>query len=262
LPEISPTDNYTLYFSKGYYREGEAVARYLSQNPDMISSGNIVQVLGSGPEAKAWAAGFQKAWAAAGRNSVMSVVVGRDQQISAEWLSKFIPRGRVSALLLWTGPESYEALRSLAAGPDRRFVAFLSSTLLAEQLWDLPSEVRSFTYVSYPFREPGEKKLPARMGRPRPIVVNKEFRKNDHRVASRTATAAAVLNEALTRMERNFYRDYLLDLMDTSEVQDTSDYELLNFGPGRRYVSEDCYIMRLSDGRNPSLISMRSGEEE
>jgi hypothetical protein len=78
------------------------------------------------------------------------------------------------------------------------------------------------------------------MGRPKPIVVNKEFRKNDRRIASRTTTAAAVLNDSLTRMERYFYRDYLLDVIDAMEVQDTSDYELLNFGSGKRYVSEGC----------------------
>jgi hypothetical protein len=99
------------------------------------------------------------------------------------------------------------------------------------------------------------------MGRPKPIVVKKEYRNNDHRRASRTETAAAVMNEALTRMERNFYRDYLLDLIDAMEVQDTSDYELLNFGPGRRYVSEGCYIMRLSDGPNPTLVQMSDGDE-
>ena len=76
-----------------------------------------------------------------------------------------------------------------------------------------------------------------------------------------TATAAALLNEALTRMQRNFYRDYLLDVIDAMEVQDTSDYELLNFGPGRRYVSEGCYIMRLSDGPNLSLIRIGDWEE-
>ncbi len=261
LPEISPTDSYTLYFSKGYYGEGEAVARYLSQNPDMITFGNVVQVLGRGPEAKTLAAGFQKAWAVAGGKPIKSVTAGNNHPVNGDWLSKLLPSERISALLLWMGPESYDALRSLATAYNPPVTAFFSSTLLAEQLWELPSEARPFTYLSYLFREPGEKKLPARMGRPRPITVNKEYHKNDHRVASRTATAAALLNEALTRMERNFYRDYLLDVIDTMEVQDTSDYELLNFGPGRRYVSEGCYIMRLSDGPNPSLIRMSDWEE-
>jgi hypothetical protein len=249
-----------MYFSKGYYQEGEAVARYLSSNPDMIGSENIVQVLGRGPEANALADGFRKVWASAGGRPIKSISVGDSHAMTAEWLLKVIPPGKTSALLLWTGPESYDALRSLATARNRPQNIFLSSTLLAEGLWDLPAEARAFTYVSYPYREPGEKKVPARMGRPSPITVNKEYRKNDHRVASRTATAAGVLNEAIVRMERNFYRDYLLDLIDAMDVQDTSDYELLNFGPSRRYLSEGCYIMRLSEGPNPSLMRMSDWE--
>jgi hypothetical protein len=261
LPKISNSESYTVYFSKGYYQEGEAVARYLSANPEIVRSGNVVQVLGSGPEANALSAGFRNAWAIAGGKPTKTISMGINESISADWLSKSIAPGRVSALLLWAGPGSYDALRSLAAANNHPAIVFLSSTLLAGRLWDLPLEARPYTYLSYIFREPGEKKLPARMGRPKPIVVNKEYRKNDHRVASRTATAAAVLNEAFTRMERNFYRDYLLDVIDAMDVQDTSDYELLNFGPGRRYLSEDCYIMQLSDGPNPTLVRKGDWEE-
>jgi hypothetical protein len=254
LPEISKADYYTLYFSKGYYQEGEAVARYLSQNTNLLGSGSLTQVLDSRPEAKALAAGFQNAWSSAGGKPIKSISITNNQPLTGEWLSKLVPTGKETALLLWTGAESYGALQSLASARNRPEFVFLSSSVLAERLWDLPSEARSFTYLSYPFREPGKKKLPARMGRPGSIVVNKDYRKNDHRIASRTATSAAVLNDALTRMERNFYSDYLLDVIDAMEVQDTSDYELLNFGPGRRYVSEGCYIMRLSEKPNATLV--------
>jgi hypothetical protein len=261
LPKLSTSDYYTTYFSKGYYQEGETVARYLSKQPDMMRPGKVVQVLGPGPEAKALAAGFQNVWTSAGGKPVKSVGVEKDQSITGEGLSKLVPT-KDSALLLWMGPESYDALRSLAITLNHPAGIYLSSTVLAERLWDVPSEARPFTYVSFPFREPGEKKLPARMSRPRPIIVNKEYRKNDRRVASRTETAAAVLNDAVTRMERNFYRDYLFDVIDAMEVQDTSDYELLNFGSGRRYLSEGCYIMRLSDGPNPTLIRMSDWDEQ
>ena len=163
--------------------------------------------------------------------------------------------------MLWAGPDSYDLLRSLASAPNPPAFVFLSSTLLDRQLWDLPSEARPFTYVSYPFREPGEKKLPPKMGRPRPVVVNKEYRTNDRRIASKTATVVTLLNEGIIGMERNFYRDYLLDVIDRMEVMDYTDYELLNFAPGQRYLSEGCYIMRLSQGPNPTLIGVSGSDE-
>ena len=261
LPEISRTDYYTVYFSKGYYREGEAVARYLSKTIDSTRPWNLVQVLGPGPEARALAAGFQDVWGGTGEKPLKTLSLGKGQPLTGESLSRLVPAGKDSALMLWTGPDSYDALRSLATGTKRPAFVFLSSTLMGGRLWDLPSDARSFTYVAYPFREPGARTLPPRMGRPRPTVVNKEYQKNDRRIASKTGFVTAVLADALVRMERNFYRDYLLDLIDMMEVQEYTDYELLNFGPSQRYVSQGCYIMRLSEGPNPMLIRMSDWDE-
>jgi hypothetical protein len=63
------------------------------------------------------------------------------------------------------------------------------------------------------------------------------------------------------RMEQNFYRDHLLDQIDMTQAQEQTDYELLNFGPGQRYLSESCYIMQLSEGPNPMLIRMNDSDE-
>jgi hypothetical protein len=46
-----------------------------------------------------------------------------------------------------------------------------------------------------------------------------------------------------------------------TQAQEQTDYELLNFGPGQRYLSESCYIMQLSEGPNPMLIRMNDSDE-
>ena len=92
-------------------------------------------------------------------------------------------------------------------------------------------------------------------------MVNKEYRANDRRIASKTGTAVALLTDALTRMEQNFYRDHLLDQIDMTQAQEQTDYELLNFAPGQRYLSEGCYIMRLSQGPNPMLVRMGDSDD-
>ena len=65
-------------------------------------------------------------------------------------------------------------------------------------------DARLFTYFSYPYREPEPKTLAPKVAGQRPIVVNKEYRANDRRIASKTGTAVALLTDALTRMEQNF----------------------------------------------------------
>lgn len=241
LPVISATDHYTLYFSKGYYHEGEAVARFLG-TPETAGVKRIVQVVAPGPEGSALAGGFQKAWTEMGNGQVETITI-----------EEAVRLGKGSVVMLWTGPESYGALRSLAANPDRPAQVFMSSTLLNTGLWDLPSDARAFTYLTYPFREPGEKKVVPKMGG-RPVVVNKEYRKNDRRIASKTHTLVEILTDRLAAMERNFYRDHLLDLFGMLPDQALTDYENLSFGPGQRYASEGCYIMQLTAGPDPALI--------
>jgi hypothetical protein len=133
----------------------------------------------------------------------------------------------------------------------------MSSSRLGGRLWKLPTEIRSRTLITYPFREPGEKMVAPAMGGP-PIRINKEYKRNDRRIASRTGTMTDIVSEVLGRMERNFYRDYMLDLTDLLQDQIQTDYEKLTFTPGKRYASEGCYIMQMSGGPDP-VLTPRSG---
>ena len=248
LPEVSSTSYYTVYFSKGYQQEGEAVARHLAGK-----AGNIVQILGPGAQAKALAAGFDGEWKRAGEKPIRTVRLAEGERLTGERLRQLAGKGTA---LLWMGAETLDALDALAKSSTRPAAVFMSSTLLAEHLWEVPAGARAFTYFAYPWRQPGPKTLPAKMGRARPTIVDKDYRKNDRRIASKTATIVALLTDAVVRMDRNFYRDYVLDQFDAMEVLDNTDYEQLVPGPGRRYLSEECSIMRLAEGEDGKLISV------
>lgn len=253
LPVLSSTDFYTLYFSKGYYQEGEAAARYLNSNAESGNPRDIVQVVGPGPEAKALARGFEETWSGMGKKQTETITMKDKTSPGGEILAGPALRGKNCDLLLWTGPESYEALSTLAAAPGKPATVIMSSSLLGGRLWDLPENASEFTLVTYPWREPGEKKvIPPMGGKPR--IVNKEFRKNDRRIASRMNTTIEILANVVSMMERNFYRDHLLDSIDQREDQNTTDYEQLTFGTGKRYASEGCYIMQMSKDGNSTLI--------
>jgi hypothetical protein len=57
------------------------------------------------------------------------------------------------------------------------------------------------------------------------------------------------LSEAVTRMERNFYRDTLLDAFGMMMDDQETDYERLSFGPGQRFASKGCYVVRMPRGQ-------------
>ncbi len=253
LPVVSSTDYYTLYFSKGYYQEGEAAARYLNNTAESGNPRDIVQVVGPSLHAKSLARGFEETWKGMGQKPIETITLSDHAPLGGEILSRLVLERKNRDLLLWTGPESYDDLKALAALSDKPATVFMSSSLLEVRLWDLPAEARRFTLVTYPWREPGEKAVAPPMGG-RPLVVNKEFRKNDRRIASRTETITDFLTSVLPMLGRNFYRDYLFDLIDQMEDRDITDYEKLSFGPGKRYASEGCYIMQLSKDQNPTLM--------
>ncbi len=253
LPVVSSTDYYTVYFSKGYNQEGEAAARYLKSMPESGNPRDIVQIVGPGPEAKALARGFEETWSGMAKKPVETITLKGQTPLDGEILAGLVQRGKNCDLLLWTGPESYGALDALAAAPDKPAAVLMSSSLLGGRLWDLPSKAREFTLVTWPWREPVQKAVSPPMGGP-PQIVNKEFRKNDRRIASRTNTMIETMTSVFSMMERNFYRDYLLDSIDQGEDQYITDYEQLTFLPGKRYLSEGCYIMQLSNNPNSPLV--------
>jgi hypothetical protein len=253
LPSISSTDHCTLYFSKGYFQEGEAAARHADRTLDPAGPGNVVQIVDATPEARALATGFQETWSGLGKGQAETLTLEKGALPSAESLADLIKKRKATSIMLWTGPESYGLLKTMAALPERPASVLMSSARLGGGLWDLPSEARSFTFITYPFRRPGPTTVLPKM-RSRPVVVNKEFLKNDRRIGSRTHTLIDLLTDRLAMMERNFYRDYLIDLFDLMEDQALTDYENLSFHSGRSYGSDGCYIMQLSEGPNPSLV--------
>ncbi len=60
--------------------------------------------------------------------------------------------------------------------------------------------------------------------------------------------------ETLMHVKRNYYRDYLFDVIGMFGDRPSIDYERFSFGPGQRYMSKGCFIVQLSAGPKPKLI--------
>jgi hypothetical protein len=56
-------------------------------------------------------------------------------------------------------------------------------------------------------------------------------------------------------MRNEFYREYLLELMDmmTDQHWAVAAYPRLSFGPGQRYAAKGCYVVQLGPGPEPEL---------
>lgn len=253
LPVISGTDWYTQYFSKGYYQEGQAAARYLHSLDDPASARRILQVVQDGPEGRDLAAGFRDTWQELGQTAVKEIHFRAGEALTPAALRALVQQEQPTTLLLWTAAGSVDALAALAAPAERPGAIFLSSRQLGEQqLLALPEAVRPFTWITYPYRDPKDEpnvskyaySLFTGIAKPRPQT----------RISTRTYSMLQVFQAALVDMDRNLYRDNLLDRIGMLRDYVLPDYLRLSFGPGQRYASKGCYIMQLSAGPEPRLV--------
>lgn len=249
LPVVSEKDWYTLYFSKGVYQEGEAAARFLLGRPEGAFPDRVIQVVSDSPRARALAAGFEAAWREDGRPLPRTVRIPPGT-FRKETLQALAGKDGAAALVLWTGPEAYPALATLHGGPEP--VVIMASGLLGPELEKLPEAARAATYVTYPFRAPADEPKFSRYANS--LLRGLSALDNTERIYTRMYSLVEVLKQALMDMDRYYYRDAFLDALGMQKDRVLPDYERLSFGPGQRYASKGCYVMRLSPGPRPALV--------
>jgi len=251
FPVISDSDWYTLYLSRGLYQEGETAARSLARM-NSISKNVVVQIFEDSLAGRTISAGFRKMWHELKRNHPVDIILKPGEKLTADAIRQLTAKQQPAVVLLWTGPETLPALAAMASMPNRPEAIFVSAGLLTESLSTVPEEVREYTYITYPYRlAQDEKKYSILV---QPLLKNKSVNDREMNITSRTYSLLRVLTQALMHMRRNFYRDNFLDVISMLPDQVFPVYERLSFGPGQRYASKGCYIVRLSNGPKPELI--------
>jgi ABC-type branched-subunit amino acid transport system substrate-binding protein len=254
LPVVSDSDWYTLYFSKGYYQEGEAAAKYLEHGLELPPDKQIVQVFRETDEGKALVQGFTDFWKKLEKQPVIDKVIPANETTGVDFWKRLAAAHPDAVLLLWLGPEDFAGIESLGEVEKKPFMAFASSTMLDETFLIIPDKIRSFTYVTYPYGLPEERKTALK-------AIDQFSRSRDIHPTNKTISGkvfslTSLLSQALGGMKNNRYRDNLLDLFDMMEDQEgySVRYPRLSFGPGQRYGSKGCYIVTLGEGPQPQLI--------
>ena len=249
LPVVSATDWYTLYFSKGFYQEGETAAHHLARTEDPAPAGTVVQVYPDTPEGKAFAAGFRDAWSESGRGPLVDRALPAGTPATREVLERATGKDRRAVLVLWTGAEVLPALEAAAGKDDGISTIYLSASLLKDGLLTVPEMLRERTYITYPYGLSGP--APGTKGEKAPPEIT------DRRIGDKFAFLRSVLNEVFKSWQPNFYRDYMLDIIDCSlhlESDVITPFERISFGPNQRYTSKGCFIVQLSKGVRPELV--------
>lgn len=255
FPVVSETDWYTFYFNKGYYQEGEAVARYLNRLETISTETPVLQIVQDSPVGKALAAGFGKVWNECERQEVTTLTLSPQQLLDQTSMNKLLTKHKPEVLILWTDAELLPNLPELAAKLPAKGMVFVSSGFLGKKTATIAESVREKVYITYPYRLTpyvGSKvggfdaKIPI-------LPSSKDF--GNRRITSRSiAMLQQTTLQGLNLIYDNLYRDHLLDIISMQMDVTVLDYERFSFGPGQRYVSKGCYIIQLGPGLDPPLL--------
>jgi len=254
LPVVSANNNYTFYFSKGYYQEGEAAAKYLSRVVDLPPDKQLVQVYRDSDRGSALAGGFTDTWSKLGSSALTQRVVAAREKVDGKFWERLAATYPNAVILVWLDPTDLEGIDALAGEGSRPSSLFVSSTLLAGSFSPIPDRVRDFTFITYPTRLPEDGEYT------RSIVISwmkmKKIPVTNLSISSKVYLLTRMLSFALMDMGVDFYRDFFIDLLDdgTDQTRSSLTYPVLSFGPGQRYASKGCYIVTLTKGANPKVV--------
>jgi hypothetical protein len=252
-PVISESDWYTLYFSKGYFKEGETAARFLRREKAIANDAPVVQVYRDRPAARTIAEGFSGARASMGKEPATDIVVDEEQAIGRGFWESLVSTHGNAVLLLWLDTADLKTISELGSVDEKPPAVFVSSTLMGEALYSLPENIRDLTWITYP-RSFAEDEVRSRLATESWLKA-KKLEITNFDIQAKMYFLGWTLAPMVKMMRDDFYRDYFFDILDMMRDQyyAIAVFPRLSFGPGQRYASKGCYITQLTSGDNPKL---------
>jgi cytochrome c553 len=247
-PVVSNGGFYSLYLSKGLTVEAEALARYLSEETRPVEPTRVVQVYRDAGGGAVLARALRRGLQGRAETDLRDRVVGANQKPTRDFWKSLLEEERPTALVVWLGGEDLKSLEFADANVANTVrQLFISYGLLGEST-ELPADFfRDKIYLTYPFA------LPSAEG-PHVYRVRKWLRSKgvgaspEERLQLNTYFTLAVAEHSLVRLAGNYFRDYFVESVE-QETESTTNpgvFPHMSLGPGQRFASKGCYIVRPS----------------
>jgi hypothetical protein len=253
FPVIADSDWYTLYFSKGWYQEGEAAARFLRRADEIPRDTAVVQVYRDEPRGRALAEGFAVTRGTMGLPAAENLELAADAKVDRVFWTGLVAENQGAVLVLWLDGDDLASIGELAATEPRPPMVFASTNMLGGAALSLPEEVREFTFLTKAdsFPEDEERSLLATER----WLQAKKLPITNFEIQAKMYFLGWTLAPMVKMMRDDFYRDYFFDIADMMRDQyyAIAVYPRLSFGPGQRYASKGCYIVQVGEGEEPTL---------
>lgn len=218
LPVTDGEGAYALYFSRGLTLEAEALARHLSERPEE----RVVQL-------------YRGAGAVPAR--ALRLALG-DALVDGE--PGRLGEARPTILVLWLDDAG---LRELGELPGSVREVYLSASLVDEVTPAWRDRVR----LTYPFALPGREE--PRIYRLRAWMRSRGIARTHERYQLEAYFALSIADHALMHLVESFSRDFFVEAVEheAENALNPGVYPRLSLGPGQRFASKGCYVVRLVD---------------
>lgn len=256
LPGGADRDRMTFYFNDGVLLEARVLARHLIESRNVRGHARLIQLLRPGDVGTAAARVLDDTLKQRGVMSEIRTVSDADNIATV-----LTGVAADDTLVLWLRPNDVERLtRAIDAPPAARAILF-SGTLGGFENIPLPAAWRSRAQFTYPLDPPGRRGLRMRFNLHPWLAKNGLPRSDDPALEilrGNTLTACKLLDDAMTRMRTYFFRDYLIELIETpmGNSAATSAYPRFSLGVGQRFASKGSYIVRFAGATGPELVPL------
>jgi len=231
---------YTFYFSKGARLEAEGLAAFLaSQSPPVRLA---LQIVGESGEAAKAADDFGRALRAKAPGVTLIDAPWRRGEVDISAAG-----GTLDAIVIWPGEAEDEALSSLIEGLPEKVPVLLPSDRTPMAMHRLSRESASRVLLADPHELPGA--VHPLAFRVRAWMRSRGLDINEPRLQFQTYYAASLLDAALSRLIADFYRDYLVEAVESEAEGDLNPgvYPSLVLGPGQRFASKGLFVVRVDE---------------
>jgi hypothetical protein len=241
LPVASPTGAYSLYFSKGLIGEAEALARYLKEK----NATRIIQVYRDAERTRAPARALQQALESYGMTGLQNQPIKPAGRPTPAFWKELLKDEQPSTLVLWLEDEDVSALASAPAAGIQQI--HLSYTLLRDPALPLLKDLHGKILLTYPFALPQQESPHAFRGRA--WMRSRGIRARHERIQLNTYFTLSLVDNSLMHLVENFSGDYLIESVEeeTEGEPNPGVFPQLGLGPGQRFASKGCYIVKLSE---------------
>jgi len=245
---VSTAGTYSIYFTGGLATEAAALALYLVE-VRKESGSRILEVYRHNDRGHMLtkSLGRSSGLTVGNRIQLRERALRDGEKVSPAFWKELIAREQPSTLVIWLGDDEIKTLEPVSlAGVEQ---IYLSASLVNPDLTTFPSALREKTFLTFPFSLPQSPAPDA--FRARAWFRSRGIEKTDERVQLNTYFMLRVVDHAITNLAGNFSRDYFIENveLETALTSNPGVFPRLSLGPGQRFASKGCYIIRIADGK-------------